>query len=835
MNVNATNQRPAARLLWRAQPLVVLVVAFAAGIAMDRYCALPMLAWIAVAGAALVAWVFAFRFRWTRASAIPLLVAAAAIGGARHHERWYLFPADEIGLAASDQSQPICLEAVALTSPARVPAPSPNPMHAIPVGDRSVLTVRLTRVRNGHQWQSASGKAELSVDGHLLGVVAGDSIRVLAMFSKPTAQENPGELDVASHRRSERKLVQLNANFPDAVSVVSHGTLRNWRRVVATVRGRCQAHLWSHLRQRQAALASAVLLGAREQLDWERIQAFVTTGTVHLLAISGLHVGILAYGFWWVARLFPIGRRSTVIAAAVFVVLYAVLTASRPPVMRATILIVAFCLARLSGRRTAGYNVLAAAALVLLGWNPTNLFQPGTQLSFLAVATVFLLAPYLMASPADDPLDRLIIQSRPWFVRLWRHARGSIGVVVAISATIWVVALPLIMYRYHLFSPIAVVLNPIVWIPVAVALLSGFCVLLFGWLLPPVAAVCGLVCNSSLHLVETLVEYASGMKWGHFWTSGPPLWWVLGFYGGPALYFAFLRGRIPARWCFAALAIWIAAGAATCDRRSSPFGGTQEPPLACTFLAVGHGGCTVLELPQGQTVLYDAGRMGLPGRANRGISSFLWSRGIRHLDAAVISHADADHYNALPELLERFSVGVVYVSPVMFDAEDGAVAALRTAIQARGIPIREIYGGDRLKTRGSVQIEVLHPQQQGVPGGDNANSIVLRVCYGGRTILLPGDLEGQGLKDVLAEEPIDCDVLLAPHHGSMRSNPADIAAWCEPQWVIVSGANEDGGPLLEQAYTKAGAKVLHTARSGAVRVTIDCDKTRVQAWRKQPW
>jgi competence protein ComEC len=835
MRADSIDQRISPAPLHRAQPLVVLVVTFGAGIATDRYLPLPMLAWIAIAGVALAAWSCAFRLRWTRASALGLLATAAAIGGARHHDRWFLFPADEIGRAASGRSQPICLEAVALTSPTRVPAPPPDPMQAIPVGDRSVLKIRVARVRNGRRWQSASGEAELSVDGHLLGVAAGDRIRLFAMFRKPTPQENPGEFDVAGHRRSQRQLIQLHAAFPDAVTVIARGSMWNWRRCVATVRTGCHDQLWSHLGQRQAALASAVLLGAREQLNWERTQAFVTTGTVHLLAISGLHVGILAYGFWWIARLLPIGRRSTVIAAALFVVLYALLTASRPPVLRATVLIVAFCLARLTGRRTAGYNVLAAAALVLLAWNPSNLFQPGAQLSFLAVATVFFVGPYLVPDSVDDPLDRLIIQSRPWFFRLWRRVRGSIGVVVAFSVCIWMVALPLTMYRYHLFSPIAVVLNPIVCIPIAVALLSGFCILIFGWLLPPIATVCGWLCNSSLRVVEALVDYASGIRWGHFWTPGPPLWWVIGFYGGCAVYLSLLRGRVPARWCLATLAIWLAAGAASCGYHDGLLAGNEPRPLECTFLSVGHGGCTLLELPEGQTLLYDAGRMGLPGRAIRGISSTLWSRGIRHLDAVVISHADTDHFNALPQLTERFSVGVVFVSPVMFDTDDEAVAALRAAIEQRNIPIQEIYAGDRLTTPGAVQLEILHPLRRGTAGGDNANSVVLRVDYCGRTILLPGDLEGQGLEDLIAEEPIDCDVLLTPHHGSIRSDPAGITRWCKPQWAIISGAIEDGGGPAEQVYTMAGARVLHTARSGAVRVSIDRKRADVRAWGEQPW
>src|SRR5690606_29944679 len=168
-------------------------------------------------------------------------------------------------------------------------------------------------------------------------------------------------------------------------------------------------------------------------------------------------------------------------------------------------------------------------------------------------------------------------------------------------------------------------------------------------------------------------------------------------------------------------------------------------------------------------------------------SAVLWSRGITHLDAVVLSHADADHYNALPELLRRFSVGVVYVSPVMFHREPESVLALRKAIEEHGIPLKTIDSRQTLRLSGDARCRVLHPPRRGVPGSDNANSIVLALEYAGRRILLPGDLETPGLEDVLEEEPLPTDVVMAPHHGSARSNPRGFAAWATPAWVVISG------------------------------------------------
>ena len=313
---------------------------------------------------------------------------------------------------------------------------------------------------------------------------------------------------------------------------------------------------------------------------------------------------------------------------------------------------------------------------------------------------------------------------------------------------------------------------------------------------------------------------ARGLPGSHFWVPGPTEWWLVGFYGGLALYLVAGRLRPARRWCLALMAAWIAVGFAAPLVQSG-----SRDRLACTFVAVGHGCSTVLELPGGQTILYDAGSLGSGNRSSRSIAAYLWSRGITRLDAVVLSHADSDHYNALPELLRRFDVGVVYVSPMMFNPifpsgnTEGPVR-LRELVEATGVEIREIWRGDTLRTLGETRIEVLHPPRLGVFGSDNANSVVLSIEYAGRRILLPGDLEPPGLADLLAEEPTHYDILLAPHHGSPRSNPPGFAVWTNPRWAIISGgARSDLGPVIE-AYRAAGAEVLNTAQTGAIQCVI---------------
>jgi competence protein ComEC len=157
---------------------------------------------------------------------------------------------------------------------------------------------------------------------------------------------------------------------------------------------------------------------------------------------------------------------------------------------------------------------------------------------------------------------------------------------------------------------------------------------------------------------------------------------------------------------------------------------------------------------------------------------------------------------------------------------------LRQAIHEADVPIREIWAGDKLQMGPDVNAVVMHPPRSGVIGTDNANSVILGVEYLGRRILLPGDLESPGLEDVTAELPYDCDVLLAPHHGSQQSDPPGFAAWSTPELVIISGAGGEEVDPVVATYHQNGAEVLQTHRQGTVQILLGPEQIRLLTWRR---
>jgi len=799
----------------RYQPLVVVLVAACGGVVADRYLAVALPAWWTIATAAWAAWFVAWQRRYDRAATLPLLAAIAATAGSWHHCCWCLFDADDLGRYARTAPQPVLIEAVAIQSPRAIAPPAPDPMMAFSGGPRCRLKVAMKALRDGQDWCRASGLARLDVQGHLAHVQAGDRLRIFAQLTAPLPPQNPGDFDAAGFFRAERVRSRLKAESDQAILVIAKAGICHPRRLLESLRSYGNQILAQHLTPRRQALAASVLLGRREQLEPERKEAFLETGTIHILSISGLHVGVLAAAMIFVVQRTRLAGGRGLALVAALIAGYAVLVDVEAPVVRATVLVIVACWSLYLGRRPLGFNSLAAGALVVLAIRPLDLFNIGAQLSFLSAAGLVAFAPWWTYSTGTrDPLKRLIRENQPWPTRAIGATGRYLGRLTLVSAAIGLLTLPLVMARFHLLSPVALVLNPLVSVPMSVGLIAGFATLVLGSLAWPLGQLSGLVCEGSFWLLETCVALGQRCPASHFWLPGPPDWWLAVLYLALGAVAAFPRLKPPRRWCVVSAAVWIAVGLGVSHLHR------DTPHLRCTVLSVGHGCAVLVELPDRQKLLYDAGRLGSPFVAERSIATCLWSRGITHLDAVVLSHCDLDHFNALPGLLEKFSVQTVYVSPVMFRTSSAALESLRIALEQSGCCLAVARAGEQLWACREGTIEVLHPPSRGRRGSDNANSVVLAIEHQGRRILLPGDLENPGLEDLMAGRPFDCDVLLAPHHGSQRSNVPALRRWSSPEWVIISGGHRSHGAATADAYRVAGCEVLGTADVGAVEVRV---------------
>jgi len=816
----------------REYPLVGLLAAAGAGIEIDHRLGIHPVVWGLLLAVGLATWWWLWRARRDRAAAWLVLVVIGALGGAWHHDRWFLFRADELARFAGGEPTSVCLSAKALDVPSYRPAARPSPLSTMARGPTSRLPIHACAVRSGAGWRPVSGDVMLTVRGRLPWLGRGDQLRVVGDLYRATAPRNPGVPDFAAFGRGRRQLCLLICRHAASVRVARRGWRLNPLRWPGAVRYWSLDILHRYVGPRQAPLAAALILGERRALDDDTVATFFTSGTLHLLAISGLHVGILASLSWLLLRLQGWPRPLLLVITAGLVIGYAAVTGMRTPVLRATLLVLAYCLARASGQRGTAWNLLAAAGLFTLAVRPTALRAPGAQLSFLAVATIVRAWPRLRTKDNLDPLDRLIARTRPLAVRIGRAAIARGGRVLALSAVVWLVSAPLVAARFHLLAPTAILLNLILWLPVVVAMFAGILTLVAGLVAAPLAPAFGTVCAGALQVTHQLATHATTWPGGHWWLAGPPGWWLWAFYVGLA---ACTTIRPPAlrRWRWHLLVIWLCVGLASGSVYQRMWHAFAGRPLRITFASVGHGVCVLLELPDGRNVVYDAGRMGSRDAAAAPVCGLLWSRHVCHIDALVLSHADVDHFNAVPVLLERFSLGGVYVSPVMFRRRTPAVALLHGAIRKTHVPILVVHETDRLAVGSDIVLEVLHPPLAGCGSSDNENSVVLLLQYGAYRVLLTGDLERAGLDELLAEDECHCDVLLAPHHGSANSDPSRVTAWATPTFVVISDASHRAGtPRSRNSYHDA-SRVVHTGYQGACQFVIQGRQLQARLWRSR--
>ena len=302
-----------------------------------------------------------------------------------------------------------------------------------------------------------------------------------------------------------------------------------------------------------------------------------------------------------------------------------------------------------------------------------------------------------------------------------------------------------------------------------------------------------------------------------YWPQVPE-WWVQGFYAGLLLVVLYPGWQ---RWwkLWAGIGLFWLALVIVVTRPDVPSG------LRMTVLSVGHGTAVVLETPGGRCLLYDAGSLAGPEVAYRHVASYLWYRGRTKIDEVLLSHADLDHFNALPDLIEKFRVGIVRMTPTFSNKPDRGTQETMKQLKNRQANMTLITRGAVLE-EGDVQMEVLHPPANGPEGTENARSLVLLITYEGRRILLTGDLEEPGLSQVTQRPIAPVDVLVSPHHGSRVSNTERFAAWCQPR-LVISSETFPRGPKPDP-YTPLGATLWRTWIHGGVTVEVDANGVRAK-------
>ncbi len=588
-----------------------------------------------------------------------------------------------------------------------------------------------------------------------------------------------------------------------------------------------------------AGVVEAMLIGDRTDLDPSVRNRWQRSGIMHVLAISGLHLGLIGMALFSLLKWLRLGPVCAGTASVLFMAVYTVFIGCPVSAIRALIMFVLMILAKLLGRTYDPPTALSAAALLILMENPEYLFDSAFRMSCCAVLITFLFR---------------------------ERGKGTAGILL------YLYMLPLVAEAYYevplLSVPANLLIVPVVPVLIGSGIISGAfsaaSLLLIssgagaaGNAAARLSAVLSLPATWLLRTVNMVTEWISQLPFATIITGHPGVIRILLFYSAAAVWTALLlKWRLYRRrfFLYAALPVFILILSFR-PRRG----------MKTTFLDVGQGDGICLEMPSGAAMLVDAGSSGVRNVGERRLIPYLKYEGIRCLDYVVVTHPDEDHISGIRELLtlkgeKQLSMKIGTLLLPAPGKDDGDCRMLAALAGRSGARVFYVKRGDALRI-GDCGIDVLGPGETcGASGGDrNEMSIVLRVRYRSFDMLLTGDVTGDAEEEVLLSLKKDpaaqppgrtagnvqaqgrflCgpafEVLKPAHHGSRYSTPPELLSLIHPAVSVIScGRNNLYGHPHEELLTRlseCGSCVARTDLSGAVTVETDGRSFTVRTFR----
>lgn len=779
-----------------AFPLLYLAAAVAAGILAARaaFPAVPPAAGFAAAALALSAGWLLFAARRTGAAFALFVAAACACGLGMTASAEARFAANPLASLPTDGY--LDFEGALSRTPAKET-------------DRDILILRVTAVTSAGRTAAVRGRLRVAVPREPGGtrlprLLAGDRVRLSARLYPAREFDNFQRPFYGLYARSRAIHARAFAKSALLVEKTAGGAKLSPRRLLSRLRLAFQAVLerafpapaGAGISPRGAVL-EALLLGEDGRLDPEMERSLQGTGLYHLFAISGGHIAVLAFLLFGLLRLVRVPKRASYAALAVLLAGYTVLVEGNASVLRAVIMAEAFLVGRLIWREAHILNAVGLSALVLLFANPFHLFDAGFQLTFAATISIILFAPRILKRLPRLPLGASELTAM--------SAAALLGVLPIMAADFNRVTFSSLLLNYAAVPLVALIMGlGYLFLPAA---------LLLPFAAPPFATLLDI-------LVRVFEKVAHWLDWApalSYRIPTPHGWTVAGYAATLLLLLVPWKAR---RQKAAAAALFAAFCLVLVTFPFSP----SAKELTVTFLDVGQGDAVLVELPGRSRLLVDAG--GFPeGTFDVGenvVSPFLWRKGIKRLDALVLTHAHPDHIGGLPAVARNFRIGEFWDGRT--PAGSPAYAALQKALRPRVVK-RRVSRGFAWE-RSGVRIDVVHPPP--AAGGEpvppeNDDSVALRIAGRGASFFLSGDVGRAAEADILAAGlPVRADVLKAPHHGSATSSSPEFLAAVSPAVVVVSAGEGNRYGLPSAAVIArilaAGAKVLRTDVHGAVEI-----------------
>ena len=645
-------------------------------------------------------------------------------------------------------------------------------------------------VMHGGERQPLAGGVHVRWIEPAFPVYPGERIRVEGVPEFALSRVNPGvnSFEETLRGRDIHTALRIQGKAQiERAGQAPRASLRYW---AARFRHLQAEHLMDLAPESALPFLHTVWLGERRGIGQDQYDAFLRAGTAHILAVSGIHMGIVFLTVRGVLGMFVRNRRARALLVIAAVFAFAFVAGARVSALRAALMVAVYMLAECFDREPDTPSALGLAALILLSINPGYLFEIGFQLSFLSVSSILL-----FHEPIKDALSR---------TGLPENLRGAVAAPLAVQ----VLPLPLAAHLFHVL-PLAAPLTNLIVVPLLTAVLwLTFLAAAAGAVWGALGAVFGHAAGAVTVLIETISGAVSNAPGGHVALVSPALAAAACYYG--AVWIA---------WRGARARDWSSGRTLACAGLiiATPLlWRPADPPHEVVFLDVGHGDAIFVRSPGGGTMLVDGGdRVGGFDMGEREVAPFLRNRHVDHLDYVVATHAHSDHMGGLFHIIENFSVGEVILG---IPSDTQLERSFLDACGENGVPVRRVARGDVIPLAGRPA-EVLHPPEDWTGAANlNDESLVLRLRWDAGDILLTGDVE-EAAERLLEEQDVTAALMQAPHHGSATSSTPGFIDAASPTYAV---ASTPGPPVLNESvmerYRERRIPVWRTDRHGGIQI-----------------
>ncbi len=686
----------------------------------------------------------------------------------------------------------------------------------------SAFYLRIQQIKTDRGWSDSGGIVRVQVNEPTPNLRIGDLVQIYCWLHRFEAPTNPGQFDLAGHL--ERRNIYLGISVPSRAAITklsktAQGPLDRLRNKLSEA----ASHALLGGRASESpndGLLEALLLGNREHIDRQTYEAFRKTGLLHLISLSGLHLGLFVGLIWWLCKTAGLLKPGRALVCIVATAIFLMVVPPRAPTVRAAVIVWTFCVAILLRRHTNPLNTLCLAAIILLLMRPTQLFEAGWQLSFAAVAGILALADHIENSIRDRTSRWFRQEKNP--AKFSTRITKSVGTwamrLFSMGVAAWLGGAGVLLYHFYTITPLTSLWTVLVFPLVAFLLAVGVFKTILFFLLPTLSHLLGVLANAGAGLLIGIVRILAIPDVNCILIGHVALWVVVLYYG-LVLFTRFGRTRHPSlkRALCVALSLTLVGyiGVLKWQR-------THRDHLTMTCLDVGHGQALLLQLPGTKSILFDAGSMYQSDIGSRIVLPFLDYMGLGRLHAIAISHNDIDHINGIPEIVDRRRVEHIYANGAFFaQIETERTAKLLTDHLAKqGHRIEPV---PRTLQAQNATVGTLWPLDES-PGrnnlSDNDQSLVSQIQYAGVSLLLCSDIEEFAQQRIMALDPnLTARIVVVPHHGSAATRDRNFLPSLQPEISIVSCGRR------QRNWSQPPTAVFHpqyfsTAENGAISVCV---------------